>query len=96
LSFASNVAFNGTHQKIIYDVSRAFYDYSSARQRVAIAAPSKTEKRAHLLDAAQDHLKQGIGTTVEDSQDRQDACGGSGLRSPTPAQGEYSLSIRII
>jgi outer membrane protein len=70
LSFASNVAFNGIHQKIIYDVSRAFYDYSSARQRVAIAAQSKTES-AHLLDAAQDRLKQGIGTTVETAQAQQ-------------------------
>jgi outer membrane protein len=70
LSFASNVAFNGTHQKIIYDVSRAFYDYSSARQRVAIAAQSKTES-AHLLDAAQNRLKQGIGTTVETAQAQQ-------------------------
>ena len=58
------------HQKIIYDVSRAFYDYSSARQRVAIAAQSKTES-AHLLDAAQDRLKQGIGTTVETAQAQQ-------------------------
>ena len=70
LSFASNVAFNGMHQKIIYDVSRAFYDYSSARQRVAIAAQSKTES-AHLLDAAQDRLKHGIGTTVETAQAEQ-------------------------
>jgi outer membrane protein len=70
LSFASNVAFNGMHQKIIYDVSRAFYDYSSARQRVAIATQSKTES-AHLLDAAQDRLKQGIGTTVETAQAQQ-------------------------
>jgi outer membrane protein len=70
LSFASNVAFNGMHQKIIYDVSRAFYDYSSARQRVAIAAQSKAES-AHLLDAAQDRLKQGIGTTVETAQAQQ-------------------------
>jgi outer membrane protein len=70
LSFASNVAFNGMHQKIIYDVSRAFYDYSAARQRVAIAAQSKTES-AHLLDAAQDRLKQGIGTTVETAQAQQ-------------------------
>jgi outer membrane protein len=70
LSFATNVAFNGVHQKIIYDVSRAFYDYSSARQRVAIAAQSKNES-AHLLDATQDRLKQGIGTTVETAQAQQ-------------------------
>jgi outer membrane protein TolC len=67
ISFASNIAFNGTHQRIIYDVSRAFYEYSAARQRVTIATQSRTES-AHVLDAANDRFKQGIGTTVETAQ----------------------------
>ena len=66
-SFASNIAFNGTHQKIIYDVSRAFYDYTSARQRVAIARQSKIES-VRLRDAAHAKLTQGVGTTVETAQ----------------------------
>jgi outer membrane protein len=70
LSFARNIAFNGTHQKIIYDVSRAFYDYTSARQRVAIAAQSRVES-AHLLDAASERFSHGIGTVVETAQAKQ-------------------------
>ena len=66
-SFASNIAFNGTHQKIIYDVSRAFYEYTSARQRVSIARQSKIET-ARLRDAAHARLTQGVGTTVETAQ----------------------------
>ena len=66
-SFASNIAFNGTHQKIIYDVSRAFYEYTSARQRVSIARHSKIES-ARLRDAAHARLTQGVGTTVETAQ----------------------------
>jgi outer membrane protein len=70
ISLAGNIAFNGTHQKIIYDVSRAFYDYTSARQRVAIAAQSKIES-AYVLDAATSRFKQGVGTTVETAQAKQ-------------------------
>jgi outer membrane protein len=70
ISLARNITFNGTHQKIIYDVSRAFYDYTSARQRVAIAAQSKIES-THLLDAAQSRFTQGIGTVVETAQAKQ-------------------------
>ena len=70
ISLASNIAFNGTHQKIIFDVSRAFYEYTSARQRVAIALQSKADS-AHVRDAASDRYKQGIGTSVETAQANQ-------------------------
>jgi outer membrane protein len=70
LSLASNIGFNGAHQKIIYDVSRSFYDYTSARQRVAIAEKTK-EESAHLLDAAAEKFKNGVGTVVETAQARQ-------------------------
>ena len=70
ISLASNIAFNGTHQRIIYDVSRAFYEYTSARQRVAIALQSKADS-ARVRDAASDRYKQGIGTSVETAQANQ-------------------------
>ena len=70
ISLASNVAFNGVHQKIIYDVSRAFYEYTTARQRVAIAGRSKADS-AHILDAASSRYAQGIGTSVETAQAKQ-------------------------
>ena len=66
-SFATNIAFNGTHQKIIYDISRAFYEYTSARQKVAIAKQSKIES-ARLRDAAHARFVHGVGTTVETAQ----------------------------
>ena len=67
LSLASNITFNSVHQKIIFDVSRSFYDYTSARQRVAIAEKSR-EESARLQEAASNKLKNGIGTTVETAQ----------------------------
>ena len=70
ISLASNVAFNGVHQKIIYNVSRAFYEYTTARQRVAIAGRSKADS-AHILDAASSRYAQGIGTSVETAQAKQ-------------------------
>ena len=70
ISLASNIAFNGIHQKIIYDVTRAFYEYTTARQRVAIAGQSKADS-AHILDAASSRYAQGIGTSVETAQAKQ-------------------------
>jgi outer membrane protein TolC len=70
LSLASNLLFNGAHQKIIYDVSRTFYEYTSARQRVAIAEKTQAES-ARLLDAATEKFRNGVGTVVETAQARQ-------------------------
>lgn len=70
LSLASNISFNGTHQTIIYDVTRQFYDYTSARQRLAILVLSRADS-AHLLDAANDRYNHGVGTTVEVAQAHQ-------------------------
>ena len=67
LSFASNIAFNGTHQKIIYDVSRAFYEYTAARQRVTIARQTKVES-GRIRDAARARFARGIDTSVEVAQ----------------------------
>jgi outer membrane protein TolC len=67
LSLASNIAFNGVHQKIIFDVSRSFYDYTSARQRVAIAEKSLNES-ARISQAANEKFKGGLGTAVETAQ----------------------------
>ena len=64
-----NIAFNGAHQKIIYDVSRAFFDYSSARQAVALTAKARGES-AFLLEASQGRFKQGLDTAVEVAQAR--------------------------
>lgn len=70
LSLASNIAFNGTHQRIIYTVSRSFFEYGAARQRTAIAEQSRTESE-HILDAASERFTSGVGTSVETAQARQ-------------------------
>ena len=70
LSLASNIAFNGAHQRIIYSVSRNFFEYGAARRRTAIAEQSRADS-AHILDAASDRFKSGVGTTVETAQARQ-------------------------
>lgn len=70
LSLARNIAFNGVHQRIIYNVTRSFHEYSVARQRTAIAQRSKIES-ASIRDAALAKYKQGVGTSVETAQANQ-------------------------
>ena len=70
VALSSDILFNGTHQKIIYDVARAFYEYGAARQRVVIAVRTRAES-AQLFDAAQARFSHGVGTTVDVAQARQ-------------------------
>jgi outer membrane protein TolC len=70
LSLARNIAFNGVHQRIIYEVTRAFQEYAVARQRVTIAQQSKAES-ANIRDAATAKYRQGVGTSVETAQANQ-------------------------
>jgi outer membrane protein len=70
LSSARNVLFNGVHQRIIYDVTRTFQEYSVARRRTAIAQRSKAES-ANIRDAATAKYRQGVGTSVETAQANQ-------------------------
>jgi outer membrane protein TolC len=66
----SNIAFNATHQQIIYDVSVAFYVNAAARARAATAGQSL--KNAQDVEAAADgRYKNAIGTVVEVSQAHQ-------------------------
>ena len=69
LLLGRNIAFNGVHQKIIYDVSRRFFDFSSARQAVALTAKARVES-AYLLKASQGRFHQGLDTSVEVAQAR--------------------------
>jgi outer membrane protein len=70
VSVASNIGFTGAHQKLIYDVSLAFYAYAATRARERSAIHSL--KNAESVEAAaEDRMKRGIGTVVEVSQARQ-------------------------
>src|ERR1700677_816040 len=70
VSIISNIAFNATHQQIIYDVSVAFYANAAARARAATA--SQSLKDAQNVEAASnDRYKNAVGTVVEVSQAHQ-------------------------
>lgn len=55
-SFAANVSFNGMHQKLIYDVTNAYFMYGAALSRVNIAQKS-LQNSQNILDAAQARLQ---------------------------------------
>jgi outer membrane protein len=69
-SIISNIAFNATHQQIIYDVSVAFYANTAARARAAAAGQSLKNAR-DVEAAANDRFKNAVGTVVEVSQAHQ-------------------------
>jgi outer membrane protein len=64
LSFAANVIFNATHQKVIRDVTDHYYQYDAALVRVRVAR-EMLEMNGRVARAAQARLRSGIGTTVE-------------------------------
>ena len=70
LSVASNIAFNGTHQALIYNVTRTYYQYGAARRGAELAGQALQNSRS-ILAAAVQREKGGIGTTVDVAQARQ-------------------------
>jgi len=66
----SNIAFNATHQQIIYDVSVAFYAHTAARAHAASANQSLKDAQ-DVETAANDRYKNALGTVVEVSQAHQ-------------------------
>lgn len=69
-SMAANVLFTGVHQKIIFDVSRTYFLYGAARNRVTIARQALANS-LKIQDAADGRMREGLGTTVEVAQARQ-------------------------
>lgn len=70
VSYAANVLFNGTHQKIIHDVTHAYYQYGAARAQVTIA--EQALKNSLLISTAVDERqKAGLATVVETAQANQ-------------------------
>ena len=70
LSIASDVVFNGAHQKLIHEVAVAFYQLTAARAQVAIAAETLVNAK-FVYGAAQSRQERGIATTIEVAQARQ-------------------------
>ncbi len=66
-SFVSNVAFTGAHQKLIFNVSRAYFALGGARGRVS-AARQALQTAEIVQDAAQSRRETGVGTSVSLAQ----------------------------
>ncbi|WP_158969336.1 TolC family protein [Chachezhania sediminis] len=69
-AFAANVAFNGTHQTLIYNISRAYYEYGAAQQNLSIAGQNLSNSQK-LLEAAETRYANGLGTSIEVAQAKQ-------------------------
>lgn len=64
LSFAANVLFNATHQKVIRDVTDQFYQYNTARMRTKLAREALANQQK-VERAVRDKLEAGVATTIE-------------------------------
>ncbi|MFC4625927.1 TolC family protein [Daeguia caeni] len=64
VSFAANVGFNAMHQKLIFDVTRTYYEYCAAVSGTRIAEQTLRNSKA-VLAAVEAKLKEGTTTTVE-------------------------------
>ena len=64
LALASNVLFNAAHQKLIRDVTDAYYRYNAARHNVALAAEA-LEQHEYVLRAVDARFKQGLATRID-------------------------------
>lgn len=69
-AFAANVTFNGTHQALIYNISRAYFEYGAAQERLSIARRT-LQNSLDLQEAADTRYANGIGTTLETTQAKQ-------------------------
>jgi len=63
-SYAANVLYNGAHQRIIHDVTHAFYAYAAAHSKLKIAEQALANSR-RVVEAVQQRLQAGVATTVE-------------------------------
>lgn len=67
---AANVSFNGTHQALIYTVTRSYYLYGAAENNLEIARQTLVNSR-RLADAADARYRNGTGTSIEVAQAKQ-------------------------
>ncbi len=67
---AANIAFNGTHQALILDVTRAYYAYGGAVSDVGIAEQALANSRT-IEEAARARMQGGTGTSIEVAQAEQ-------------------------
>lgn len=66
----ANIAFQGAHQQVIFEVASAFYRYNAARADTRIAR-ARVEDAATLRAIADARREEGLGTVVDVAQTRQ-------------------------
>ena len=67
---AANFGFNATHQKIVFDVTRAYYNLNAVQGRVEVARASLSQAQT-LQDAAESRRARGLATLPEVLQARE-------------------------
>ena len=60
----ANVGFNAAHQKIVFEVTRLFYAYNVARQKIAVAQDGEQSAQT-VRQAAQAKVSNGLGTRTD-------------------------------
>jgi outer membrane protein len=71
LSFASNVAFTGVHQKLIFEVSKAYFNLDAVRAQLHVAEEALSTAKT-LQDAAEAKKKTGLETVTEVARARRE------------------------
>jgi outer membrane protein len=80
LSTAANALFTAEHQKVVFDVARAYFRLNAARAQVEVSRDALARTRA-IAEAAEARYAQGIATVVELSEARREV-----------AQAEYNVA----
>lgn len=92
-SFAANVLFNGTHQKIIHEVTHAYYQYGGANAQIQVADQALKNAR-QIANAVEARRKAGLATVLETSQANQQVAQAK-LRQVT-AQGNQQIAYQAL
>lgn len=64
VALAANILFNASHQKLIRDVTDAYYRYSAARNNLQLALQSLSQYK-HVLQAVQARFDAGVATRMD-------------------------------
>ncbi|MFA5703084.1 MAG: TolC family protein [Advenella sp.] len=92
-SFAANVLFNGTHQRIIHEVTNAYYLYAGANAKNGIAGQA-LKNANQIANAVEARQKAGLATVLETSQANQQVAQAK-LRQVT-AQGDQQMAYQAL
>jgi outer membrane protein len=89
----ANVGFNGTHQKIVFDVTDRFYQLGTARQKVMVTQ-SALDASKTVEQAAQTRFDNGLATKPELLQaQQQSAQSGFDLEASLGAESDASVAL---